>query len=202
MNQILLCSSQCQGSCEMENANSKGKAVFPRNTLIPEGACGNLLSTETKNIGIAIKFSLWKHHANPKTANITYRVWGLFNLHFPKVLEQRQLLLILSSMPSSSSENGDVSAWARSTRWCPWRELSSQSCQRLLTWQEVRELFHSCESLVFSCSPNNVPAWPIPSACLWITELGWMFPEESHRSSPTQPLTSPAHFSSWLGIFS
>lgn len=84
MNQILLCSSQCQGRCETENANSQAKAGFPQNTLIPEVARGNLPSTEIKNIGLVIKFSLWKHQANPNTANITYRVQGLFNPPLPK----------------------------------------------------------------------------------------------------------------------
>lgn len=38
----------------------------------------------SRTLGIAIKFSLWKHHANPNTANKICRVQGLFNPPLPK----------------------------------------------------------------------------------------------------------------------
>lgn len=128
----------------------------------------------SRGIGIATKSSLWKHHAN-----VIFRVQGLSNPHFPKVLEQWQLLLIPSSKLSSSSENGDASARAWSARSCSRRQFSSQACHRLLTWQEAWELFHSCESLLFTCSSNNVPARPVPCG-----SLSWAGCSQRDRSAP------------------
>lgn len=38
----------------------------------------------SRTLGIPIKFSLWKHHANPNTVSMICRVQELFNLPLPK----------------------------------------------------------------------------------------------------------------------